>query len=241
MDNQQITRHPKSLLTGNFTLDFNSNPCPWFRSGLTLGTCSPFPGHISLWWLLMNWLQPQSTSRSSTPSFWITFVRQSSQGCRHHSHCSFFYHTLFQSPFHEYVWIQYSAIRQPFQQWPSVAYPAYGGCQWVSFGQLSSQQSFLMIVNRALLRAVWIKYLEISFSDKKYWTSPLFQFWETEFLIFKSCNHKDQNKKSVCECNILHCVQWIETRCKFYFLHWIMEEKKHFSRLSNFFGMHLYI
>lgn len=32
--------------------------CLWFRSGLTLHACSPLPGHIHEWRLLMHWLQP---------------------------------------------------------------------------------------------------------------------------------------------------------------------------------------
>ncbi len=54
--------------------------CLWFRSGL-LG--SPFPEDVWAWWLLMHWLQLQSTPCEALPSVWISFAWQYSQACSH--------------------------------------------------------------------------------------------------------------------------------------------------------------
>lgn len=66
-----------------------------------------------------------------------------SHGCGH-ACClrTFSDHTFpLQSTFHECLLTQHSVNKEPFQPWPSVIHPHCGGCQWVSFRQVSTQQS----------------------------------------------------------------------------------------------------
>ncbi len=44
---------------------------------------SPFPEDFWVWWLLMHWLQLQSTPCEALPSVWIGFAWQYSQACGH--------------------------------------------------------------------------------------------------------------------------------------------------------------
>ncbi len=44
--------------------------CLWFRSGLVF----LFPEDVWAWWLLMHWLQLQSTPCEALPSVWISFA-----------------------------------------------------------------------------------------------------------------------------------------------------------------------
>ncbi len=63
-----------------------------------------------------------------------------SVGCASFS-CIFFFHTFcFHSTFCLHAWIQHSVNSQLFWQCMFVAYPREG-CQWLSSGQLSDQQS----------------------------------------------------------------------------------------------------
>ncbi len=72
--------------------------CLWFRSGLV----SPFPEDVWAWWLLMHWLQLQSTPCEALPSVWIGFAWQYSQACGHPCClCTFSYpNSSFQSTLH---------------------------------------------------------------------------------------------------------------------------------------------
>ncbi len=44
---------------------------------------SPFPEDVWVWWLLMHWLQLQSTPCEALPSVWISFAWLYSQACDH--------------------------------------------------------------------------------------------------------------------------------------------------------------
>ncbi len=44
---------------------------------------SPFPEDVWAWWLLMHWLQLQSTPCEALTSVWISFAWQYSQACGH--------------------------------------------------------------------------------------------------------------------------------------------------------------
>ncbi len=44
---------------------------------------SPFPEDVWAWWLLMHWLQLQSTPCEALTSVWISFAWQYSQACSH--------------------------------------------------------------------------------------------------------------------------------------------------------------
>ncbi len=56
---------------------------------------SPFPEDVWAWWLLMHWLQLQSTPCEALPSVWIGFAWQYSQACGHPCClCTFSYPTL---------------------------------------------------------------------------------------------------------------------------------------------------
>ncbi len=63
---------------------------------------SPFPEDVWAWWLLMHWLQLQSTPCEALPSVWISFAWQYSQACGHPCClCTFSYpNSSFQSTLH---------------------------------------------------------------------------------------------------------------------------------------------
>ncbi len=63
---------------------------------------SPFPEDIWAWWLLMHWLQLQSTPCEALPSVWISFAWLYSQACGHPCClCTFSYPNYsFQSTLH---------------------------------------------------------------------------------------------------------------------------------------------
>ncbi len=63
---------------------------------------SPFPEDVWAWWLLMHWLQLQSTPCEALPSVWISFAWQYSQACGHPCClCAFSYpNSSFQSTLH---------------------------------------------------------------------------------------------------------------------------------------------
>ncbi len=63
---------------------------------------SPFPEDVWAWWLLMHWLQLQSTPCEALTSVWISFAWQYSQACSHPCClCTFSYpNSSFQSTFH---------------------------------------------------------------------------------------------------------------------------------------------
>ncbi len=63
---------------------------------------SPFPEDVWAWWLLMHWLQLQSTPCEAFTSVWISFAWQYSQACSHPCClCTFFYpNSSFQSTLH---------------------------------------------------------------------------------------------------------------------------------------------
>ncbi len=63
---------------------------------------SPFPEDVWAWWLLMHWLQLQSTPCEALTSVWISFAWQYSQACGHPCClCTFSYpNSSFQSTLH---------------------------------------------------------------------------------------------------------------------------------------------
>ncbi len=63
---------------------------------------SPFPEDVWAWWLLMHWLQLQSTPCEALPSVWISFAWLYSQACGHPCClCTFSYSiSSFQSTLH---------------------------------------------------------------------------------------------------------------------------------------------
>ncbi len=64
--------------------------------------CSPFPEDVWAWWLLMHWLQLQSTPCEALPSVWISFAWLYYKACGHPCClCTFSYpNSSFQSTLH---------------------------------------------------------------------------------------------------------------------------------------------
>lgn len=97
--------------------------------------CEAFAGHVdvSVWRLLVLWLQPQSTPFEALPSSSIALALIILSSGRHPcSVQSFSYHTfLFQSIFRVCVCVLtlYSVISQHLQQWPSLACCPCAMCQ----------------------------------------------------------------------------------------------------------------
>ncbi len=104
---------------------------------------SPFPEDIWAWWLLMHWLQLQSTPCEALTSVWISFAWQYSQACCHPCClCTFSYpNSSFQSTLH-LICFDTALCKQPhLSVMTSVTYPLCGGRQCSSSGSLPSQQS----------------------------------------------------------------------------------------------------
>ncbi len=74
----------------------------------------PFPEDAWAWWLLMHWLQLQSTPCEALPSVWISFAWQYSQACGHPwCLCTFSYQmSSFQSTLH-LICFDTALIEQP--------------------------------------------------------------------------------------------------------------------------------
>ncbi len=75
---------------------------------------SPFPEDVWAWWLLMHWLQLQSTPCEALPSVWISFSWQYSQACGHPCClCTFSYpNSSFQSTLH-LIYFDTALLEQP--------------------------------------------------------------------------------------------------------------------------------
>ncbi len=103
---------------------------------------SPFPEDVWAWWLLMHWLQLQSTPCEALTSVWISFAWQYSQACGHPCClCTFSYpNSSFQSTLH-LICFDTALCKQPhlsvmtFCDLPSL------WLQYSSSGSLPSQQS----------------------------------------------------------------------------------------------------
>ncbi len=80
---QNLLSSERGLWTTEFFFSTAQVRCFWrcfcFRSGLV----SPFPEDVWAWWLLMHWLQLQSTPCEALTSVWISFALQYSQACSH--------------------------------------------------------------------------------------------------------------------------------------------------------------
>ncbi len=77
---------------------------------------SSFPEDVWAWWLLMHWLQLQSSPCEALPSVWIGFARQYSQACVHPCClCTFSYPiSSFQSTLH-LIWYSTAWTATTFQ------------------------------------------------------------------------------------------------------------------------------
>ncbi len=76
---------------------------------------SPFPEDVWAWWLLMHWLQLQSTPCEALPSVWISFAWLYSQACVHPCClCTFSYpNSSFQSTLH-LICFDTALCKQPY-------------------------------------------------------------------------------------------------------------------------------
>ncbi len=90
--------------TIQFFFSLDQVRCFWCYFGITYnkGLGSPFPEDVWAWWLLMHWLQLQSTPCEALPSVWISFAWLYSQACGHPCClCTFSYPiSSFQSTLH---------------------------------------------------------------------------------------------------------------------------------------------
>ncbi len=111
-----------------------------FRFQKWLG--SSFPEDIWACWLLMHWIQLQSTPFEALPSVWIGYAWQYSQACGHPCClCTFSYPiSSFQSTLH-LICFDTALLEQPLLSVMTLCdLPFCGGCQWSSSGPLPCQQ-----------------------------------------------------------------------------------------------------
>ncbi len=131
--------------TVQFVFSLAQVRCFWLCFCLQKWLGSSFPEDVWAWWLLMHWLQLQSSPCEALPSVWIGFARQYSQACVHPCClCTFSYPiSSFQSTLH-LICFDTALLEQP----PlfSFTYPLCGGCQWSSSGPLPKSAVFPIIV-----------------------------------------------------------------------------------------------
>ncbi len=99
---------------------------------------SPFPEDVWAWWLLMHWLQLQSTPCEALPSVWISFAWQYSQACGHPCClCTFSYPiSSFQSTLHLICFDTALCEQPPLSVMTYWDLPSLWGCQCSSSGPL---------------------------------------------------------------------------------------------------------
>ncbi len=104
---------------------------------------SPFPEDVWAWWLLMHWLQLQSTPCEALTSVWISFAWLYSQACSHPCClCTFSYPNYsFQSTLHS-ICFDTALCKQPHLSVMTLCdLPSCEGHQCSSSGSLPTQQS----------------------------------------------------------------------------------------------------
>ncbi len=149
---------------------------------------SPFPEDVWAWWLLMHWLQLQSTPCEALPSVWISFARLYSQACGHpFCLCTFSYpNSSFQSTLH-LICFDTALCKQPHLSvmtfcdlpslWKGVNVRLLDHCQ------VSSLPHYCSFKEQEIARiyTVWMVI---------YWNSNvnILIFWDTDFWLSKKVN-----------------------------------------------------
>ncbi len=142
---------------------------------------SPFPEDVWAWWLLMHWLQLQSTPCEALTSVWISFAWLYSQACGHPCClCTFFYpNSSFQSTLHLICFDTALCTATAFSN-----DPLCGGCQYSSSGSLPSQQSSPLLWFQRTRDTQNLYCMDGHLLKLKCKYSNILRYW---FLTFMSC------------------------------------------------------
>ncbi len=154
---------------------------------------SPFPEDVWAWWLLMHWLQLQSTPCEALPSVWISFAWLYSQACSHPCClCTFSYpNPSFQSTLH-LICFDTALCKQPH-------------LSVMTFCDLPSLWRASMFVFWIIAKAVVFPIIVVS-KNKRYpefilyemvinWNSNvnILIFWDTDFWLSWAVSSNHQN------------------------------------------------
>ncbi len=148
---------------------------------------SLFPEDVWAWWLLMHWLQLQSTPCEALTSVWISFAWRYSQACSHPCClCTFSYpNSSFQSTFH-LICFDTALCKQPHLSVMTLC----GGHQCSSSGSLPSQQSSPLLWFQRT-RDTWNLYCRMVIN----WNSNvnILIFRDTDFWLSWAVSSNHQN------------------------------------------------
>ncbi len=151
---------------------------------------SPFPEDVWAWWLLMHWLQLQSTPCEALPSVSIGFAWQYSQACGHPCCCTFSYPiSSFQS---NMLWYSTPWTPTPFSNDPLWLTLFMDGVNDRLLGhcQVNSVPNYCAIKEQEI-PVIYTVGMAI------YWNSNvnILIFWDTDFWLSWAVSSNNQNKK----------------------------------------------
>ncbi len=153
----------------------------------------PFPEDVWAWWLLMHWLQLQSTPCEALPSVWIGFAWHYSQACGHPCClCTFSYPiSSFQSTVHLICFDTALLEQPPLSVMTLCDLPSLWRVSMIVFWTIAKSAVFPIIVvskNKTIIYTVWMVI---------YWNSNvnILIFWDTDFWLSLVVSSNHQNKK----------------------------------------------
>ncbi len=147
---------------------------------------SPFPEDVWALWLLMHWLQLQSTPSEALPSVWISFAWQYSQACGHPCCLRTFSYSIssFQSTLH-LICFDTALCEEPHLSVTTLYHlPSLWRVSMIVFWTTAESAVFpIIVVSISLKPTIYTVWMII------YWNSNvnILIFWDTGFLTFISC------------------------------------------------------
>ncbi len=152
---------------------------------------SPFPEDVWVWWLLMHWLQLQSTPCEALPSVWISFAWLYSQACGHPCCLCTFSTQILPSSQLSFNMLDTALCKQPHLSVMTFCdLPSCGGCQCrlLDHCQVSSLPHYCGFKEQEIPRiyTVWMVI---------YWNSNvnILIFWDTDFWLSWAVSSNHQN------------------------------------------------
>ncbi len=152
---------------------------------------SPFPEDVWAWWLLMHWLQLQSTPSEALTSVWISFAWLYSQACGHPCClCTFSYpNSSFQSTLH-LICFDTALCKQPHLSdllWLTLFVEGVNVCL-LDYCQVSILPHYCGFKEQEIPR-IYTAWMVI------YWNSNvnILIFWDTDFWLSWAVNSNHQN------------------------------------------------
>ncbi len=151
---------------------------------------SPFPEDVWAWWLLMHWLQLQSTPCEALTSVWISFAWQYSQACGHPCClCTFSYpNSSFQSILHS-ICFDTALCKQPHLSVMTFCdLPSLWNVRLLDHCQLSSLLHYCGFKEQEIPR-IYTVWMVINWNSNV----NILIFWDTDFWLSWAVSSNHQN------------------------------------------------